>query len=437
MAVELTLPLADDPAAAARAAKLRELDNGAFLWTAVREPHAVHHRTTDRLLGHPDAPDDDSAASLLLRALHLCFDAHLPLSLSPDLLWYAVVHEVATHVRLNADGYAGVFTDTPGKKQTITVRDDALLGGADWQRSLHLVQGPLRARIGDEVADLFQPAFSTTTPVEASAVLIALMDVVSPYYDFRWITICGIPRVRLEGTAQDWRLLASRARGLEEWFEGLRPWLRRLHPVLDEIAATAAGGPVDQEFWGSIYKWRSYSGGSDVTGWITRFFAHRYDRDGAAPATADRIEDGHFPAHLSVVPFEWELAGRTRRMAFVGGVLGIERDGEWVRPRLGSAVLELTAPPLPEDWTLDDVRAAAGRTDVTLYPGEQVEGFGADGRRLPVTRALVFAPPEAVPCPALLEADGLWYLADYIDPEFVADRPTGTTLAEALRSLPR
>src|SRR6478609_4234406 len=212
MAVELTLPLADDPAAAARAAELRELDNGAFLWAAVREPHAVHHRTTDRLLGHPDAPDDDSAASLLLRALHLCFDAHLPLSLSPDLLWYAVVHEVATHVRLNADSYAGVFTDTPGEKRTITVRDDALLGGADWQRSLHLVRGPLRARIGDEVADLFQPAFSTTTPVEASAVLIALMDVVSPYYDFRWVTLCGIPRVRLEGTAQDWRLLVSRVR---------------------------------------------------------------------------------------------------------------------------------------------------------------------------------------------------------------------------------
>ncbi|MFJ4676808.1 DUF4419 domain-containing protein [Kitasatospora sp. NPDC088783] len=436
MAVEITLPLAEDPAAARLAGRLGEIGNDAFLRAAVREPYAVHHRSTDRLLGDPAAPPDDSAASLLLRALHLCFSAHLPLSLSPDVLWYAVVHEVATHVRLNSDTYAGVFTDTPGERGTITVRDDALTGGADWQRSLHLVEQPLRERIGADVADLFRPAFSTTGPADACAALVALMDVVSPYYDFRWVSLCGIPRIRLEGTAGDWRLLADRVRGLEEWFEGLRPWLRGLRPVLTQLAATAAGGPVDREFWSSVYKWRSSSGGSSVTGWITRFFAHRYDAAGPAPAVADRIEDGHFPAHLSLVPFEWELLGVPHRMAFAGGVLGVERDGEWVRPRLGFAVLELTAPALPADWTLDDVRAVTGRAEVSLHPGGEVAGRTAEGRPLPVTRALLFGGPDAGVRPALLEADGLWYPAHHLSPGFVAVRPTGTGLAEALRALP-
>ncbi|GLW68747.1 hypothetical protein Kpho02_10460 [Kitasatospora phosalacinea] len=437
MAVDLTLPLAEDPHAAALASRLRELGNDAFLRAAVREPFTVRHRSTDRLLGDPDVRGNDSAASLLVRALHLCFAAHLPLSLSPDVLWYAVVHEVATHVRLNADAYAGVFTDTPGSRRTLVVRDDALTGGADWQRSLHLVQGPLRERIGERVADLFQPAFSTTTPADASAALVALMDVVSPYYDFRWVTRCGIPRVRLEGTGQDWRLLADRVDGLAERFAGLRPWLDALRPVLAEIAATAAGGPVDPEFWGSLYKWESRSGSDRVTGWITRFFAHRYDDRTPVPATADGIEDGHFPAHLSVVPFTWQLPDGERRMAFVGGVLGIERDEEWVRPRLGFAVLHLTAPPLPADWTLDDVRAATGRTDVTLHPGEGVRCVSTEWRPLSATRVLLFGPQEDGTCPALLEHDGLWYPAECVGPTCVAVRPTGAPLAEALRSVTR
>lgn len=139
----------------------------------------------------------------MLRAIHLCFTAHLHLSLSPDLLWYAVVHETAVHIRLNSRTYEGVFTGTSEEQQLITVRDD--LAALDWERSINLVQQPLRARIGDDVADLFQPAFSTTTPGDATAALVALMDVGTPYYRFQWVSLCGIPRIRLEGSGRDKR----------------------------------------------------------------------------------------------------------------------------------------------------------------------------------------------------------------------------------------
>ncbi|MER6841379.1 hypothetical protein [Streptomyces platensis] len=47
------------------------------------------------------------------------------------------------------------------------------------------------------------------------------------------------------------------------------------------------------------------------------------------------------------------------KMAFLGGVLGVDRDGEWIRPRLGHAVVELLPATterrdarLPDPWTL-------------------------------------------------------------------------------------
>nr|WP_223241601.1 DUF4419 domain-containing protein [Streptomyces sp. CBMA123] len=361
--------------------------NDGFLAAVVGGSFSVHHRSTGTLLAapkeyEPELAEPEPTWSLLLRAAHIAFAEHLPLSLSPDVLWYAVVHEVAVHVRLNAEKYEGLFSATPGEKRTIQVRDDSLLDAdPDWARSIRLVREPLAKEIGPELVELFQPSFSTTTPDDVSSVLVALMDVVSPYYEFRWISMCGIPRIRLEGTAEDWALLARRAGELAEWFEPLGPWFAGLRPVLAEIAATAAGGPVDEGFWRSLYKWESESGGDFVSGWITAFFAHTLTEAGPEPRTSFQWRDGRvrftenaFPSHVSKVPFVWERLGVERSMAFVGGVLGIERDGVYVRPRLGNAVLEvrrepvdpaaaqaaLAAAQLPEGWTIERVREVSG-----------------------------------------------------------------------------
>ncbi|WP_052707651.1 DUF4419 domain-containing protein [Streptomyces rubellomurinus] len=334
------------------AGELAEVGNEAFLAAVVGGEFELVHRSTGTLLAAPrerPAEEDEPTWSLLLRAAHVAFCGHLPLSLSPDVLWYAVVHEVAVHVRLNAELYEGLFTTTPGRRQTITVRDDSLLGPEpDWARSIRLVREPLAAAVGEELVGLFRATFSTTTPDDASAVLVALMDVVSPYYEFRWVSLCGIPRVRLEGTGPDWAFLARRVAELAEWFEPLRPWFEALRPVLRTLALTAAGGPVDEGFWRSLYKWESESGGDHVSGWLTAFFAHTRISGEPEPRTDFRWRDGRtrftenaFPSHVSKVPFAWETPLGTSRMAFVGGVLGIERDGGFVRPRLGNAVLRV------------------------------------------------------------------------------------------------
>ncbi|GAA2836541.1 hypothetical protein GCM10010441_71210 [Kitasatospora paracochleata] len=377
MAIEIDLPLAPDAGKGVDIDELADTGNEAFLRAVLRRPVSFHHRSTERLDG--GVPAGGSTDSLLLRAVHLCFAGHLPLSLSPDLLWYTVVHEVATHVKLQPARYEGMFTDTPGRVQDIVVHDDA--APSDWQRSIGLVREPLRKRIGAEQVELFEPAFSTTTPVEAAVALVALMDVVSSYYRFHWITLCGIPRIRLEGTAEDWRLLADRVRELARRFTALAPWFAALHPVLETIAGTAAGEPVDQEFWRSLYKYRTRSGGAWVTGWINAFFAHRHTQDGPVPKEDfgpdedgwGSEEAGDFPSHVSQVPFLWHTLLGTFEMAFLAGVLGIERDGEWIRPRLGNAVVELLPTPraedlLPEGWTLAEIRRLAEADEVELMP---------------------------------------------------------------------
>ncbi|MFD7448341.1 DUF4419 domain-containing protein [Kitasatospora sp. NPDC059827] len=349
-----------------------DLGNERFLRAVVGGDFLVRHRSVAAMVERPrpqpvrseffapEPAEPEPTGSLLLRAAHAAFADHLPLSLSPDVLWYAVVHEVAAHVRMYPPRYRALF-GAADRSRALVVRDDSLVwddsllgGGADWARSVRLVREPLVAALGAEVVELFRPAFSTTTPDDEASALVALMDVVSPYYDFRWETRCGIPRIRLEGTAGDWALLAGRVDALAERFDWLVPWFDGLRPVLAEIAATAAGGPVDEGFWRSLYKWESVSGGPLVTGWLTAFFAHTQTPDGprlrqtfgwrAAAGTSyhpDAFAVNDFPSHLSAVPFVWDRLGVELPMIFVGGVLGIERDGDFLRARLGHAVLEV------------------------------------------------------------------------------------------------
>ncbi|MFD5463310.1 DUF4419 domain-containing protein [Kitasatospora sp. NPDC127059] len=432
MIIEVAL---GDGRAPGDAAELEVVGNDGFLAAVVGGEFALLHRSTGTLLVSPEhyatrVGEAEPTWSLLLRAAHLAFAEHLPLSLSPDVLWYAVVHEVAVHVRLDAERYEGLFGATPGAKRTIEVRDDSLLSvDADWARSIRLVREPLAKEIGPELVELFRPSFSTTTPDDVSSVLVALMDVVSPYYEFLWVTLCGIPRIRLEGTAEDWALLARRVGELAEWFEPLGPWFAGLRPVLAEIAATAAGGPVDQEFWRSLYKRESESGGDFVSGWITAFFAHTQKLSGPEPRTDFRWRDGRarftenaFPSHVSKVPFQWETPGGVRSMAFLGGVLGIERDGEYVRPRLGNAVLEverqpvdpaaeqaaLAAAQLPEGWTIERVREVSGSAGARLLGTDGILAVdGLNGAELGRPIALI---RFGIGCVTRLDADGPWYV---------------------------
>jgi hypothetical protein len=298
--------------------------------------------------------DDVRAVSLGIQAIHQAFAAHVALSLSPDSLWYMIVHEVAAHVRQNATRYAGIFTETPGSKQTISIRDDSLRYDepSDWQHSISLIRNPLRAKVSDYTMDLFLPRFTTTTDEDETALLVAFMDVASPYYGFEWRTCCGIPQVRLEGEAADWQSLHFRTDQLAREFDGLSDYFADLLPVLQMIAETASGATPNEEFWRSIYKYGGGSGGPYVNGWITAFFAHVLAYDGLRPkehfdwlgeskGAFGGFTTDQFPSHISKVPFVWDYMGKKIDMAFAAGVTGVDYDDTFLSPRLGFAVIEV------------------------------------------------------------------------------------------------
>jgi hypothetical protein len=187
------------------------------------------------------------------------------------------------------------------------------------------------------------------------------------YFDFRCMTCCGISKVKLLGTHEDWLLLLEKVEALRQYELGW--WVDALMPILQKILKTYTGEKVDKIFWYTIYKqWSTSGSGAStyVNGWITSFFPYRHERrrefsdldelreDACSKPPTDLRRHGRrglkgtldymdVPNGVSTTPFIWEYYGAEIPMTIYGGFAGCEMDGEYIRPVLAWAVGKDTA----------------------------------------------------------------------------------------------
>jgi hypothetical protein len=295
--------------------------------------------------------------SLFFRALGRSFDRHYPFALAPEVLGYLINHEIAETVRRHSEHYRALYTKQTEGTVNIEIRDDSLANdqAADWGRALTRFESALREQVPDGIMDAMLPTYSTWTVESRVAALITFMDAASPYFRYAVVSTCGIPRIRLLGTLEDWRKLLEAARELAERFDAhLAGYFQRLLPVLTTLAAQAdPANAVDNDFWASIYKHRSRSGDERVTGWITEFVHYEKDpssgalvepRTPSAPqagsnAAEKSIQCERFATHVSTVPFIWKRLMAKYSMRLVGGILGVDNVDGFVTPALSYAVV--------------------------------------------------------------------------------------------------
>jgi hypothetical protein len=306
----------------------------------------------------------------VIAALHLAFNDHRPICLSPDMIWLLIAQGVANHVNAHAEALRPRFVRHPGKARLVVRRDDFVKGSPEnpWAEVFPEFTEQVRAHVGDATHDFFVANFSTTGPAETAAFEIVLLDAVQSYFTYELHTICGIPALTLEGSADDWRAVLDRARLLPRF--DLGGWLTVLEPILQQFVAAAEGRP-DPAFWQSVYKHRTVSGGDVVTGWVVTLFPYLKDpttrlptgpnlwvpRTGKEPpgevfpATGERDGFGGgpglqaFPSGLARAPLLWKFPGREFEMEFLGGFVGVAQDARTLclRPEIGWAVCEKTA----------------------------------------------------------------------------------------------
>lgn len=300
-----------------------------------------------RVEGGVHSPDFHPFAA----AIHLAFCEHLPLRLEPDHVWAVIVQGFANHVTLSAERLQERLVRFDGRRKLSVRRDDFRAGRENpWHEVVEEFSNQLGEHLG-ATRDLVVADFSTTGMLERTVSQVLLMDAVSSYFEFETLTLCGIPRVTLGGTPDDWRAVLSRARALRRF--DLDEWLDALEPVLQGFV-DAAEGRADRQFWASACKYGRASGGPVYSGWVGVLFpylqhlGHGLSRNPHFGTWRDPL-DSHggprateFPHSLARVPVTWRHFSEELALELLGGFVGVTQDPETleVAPAVGWALRE-------------------------------------------------------------------------------------------------
>ncbi|CAG8802210.1 41240_t:CDS:2 [Gigaspora margarita] len=248
--------------------------------------------TKKTVIETPYCPNGFAAA-----ILH-AYNYHKHLHLSPDDVWLTISQGVSEHIN---------------RQEELIISVDKILG--NWPEIVNKIVAEADKNVEKiDLRDLLECNFSTTTPNSLTASRIVLLDAVKSYFKYTCVTCCGIPKVTLEGTLEDWMKLQEKVAHLRKLNLELDFWLDRLEPVIWNLVATYRG-EVDEDFWGRIVKIDRVfgsGGGTYISGWLLNFF----------PYQEGEIRVQNIPGGIVGVPFTLD----EQKLKFIAGFIGANQE---------------------------------------------------------------------------------------------------------------
>jgi hypothetical protein len=206
-----------------------------------------------------------------LEYLAFCYGGHYSSIVSPEHLWYLVLCNLANEVKENPEKYRSLFTDSKDKKEILVQTDDVT------EISVSVVIEELRELVFFDMSKTL-PKFSTSTELSELANGIAFCDMASPFFNYSTY-LCGIPRLKILGTKEDWVLFRNSLNETKAIFDKVdndqmvAHYLNKVWGTIGKIIDVFEES-VDVDFFKSIFEVTPCGSGhqEEISGWITNFF---------------------------------------------------------------------------------------------------------------------------------------------------------------------
>ncbi len=279
----------------------------------------------------------------------LAYAKHYALEINPDDIWLMILDGIRLHVKSNRkklkDRFIALGTDS-----SITVLDNSLTPESthkEWFWTIANLFDSLQAKLPAETGIPLKTKFSTTSPVDYNISRTMTMAVASQYYSYSVYTLCGIPKIKVNGTKDDWMLLKDSFNRLAEQLD-MKWWANALNPVLDEFVNTF-DGKINLKHWKNIYKRFKPEGCGNprFNGWISRFLPYtkddRSDEEKYVKHTnwAEQLDFYNIPKGITFVDVQWNYLGEKIPLKLYTGFIGIQVDttANYLKAARGYALL--------------------------------------------------------------------------------------------------
>lgn len=209
----------------------------------------------------------------LVYAIHEAFARHYELKLKPTDLWTTIIQGISDHINSNPEKYRNVFVDHQDQKQLEVDRNGFVMGSKDndWAGVFAELSCQIRDNVKTDLPFIITKPFDCSTATTQLVAHVTCMAAMQSYFKYQCNTLCGIPKITLEGSVDDWQELRNRLDYLQLATIDLKEWHHALSFVLDHCLQARKGNP-DHRFWNSFYKYKSHSGGDDTNGYYLLLF---------------------------------------------------------------------------------------------------------------------------------------------------------------------
>ena len=280
----------------------------------------------------------------ILQGFYSAYENHLPICLTPDIIWLLIVQGFSQHVNYNAEKLREKFVNFEGKKELEIIipkyHSYKQMKSEDYEELFENLTEKIKENIGEELINTIDFNFSTSNKITKVVGYASIMSSMKKFFEFTGSChMCNYPYIILEGKLEDWENILKKTKALSKY--NLEEWVSRLEIPLNEIIETKKG-KINKEFWKKIlypdkidenieieaYKYKTIQV-DGINGWLLTFFPYYKDGEFRYVNSIKTKDLWRLPEKLLKTPLlmKSDDEGETP-MIIYSGFLGMKVDKE-------------------------------------------------------------------------------------------------------------
>ena len=228
----------------------------------------------------------------ILQGFYSAYENHLPIRLTPDIIWLLIVQGFSHHVNYNSKELREKFVNFEGKKKLEIIipkyHSYKQMKSEDYAELFENLTEKIKENVGEELINTIDFNFSTSNEITKVVGYASIMSSLKKFFEFRgFCHMCNYPYIILEGKLEDWESILKKTKDLSKY--DLERWTSMLEIPLKEIIETKKGN-INKQFWKSIlypdkidekieideYKYKTIQV-DGINGWLLTFFPYYID----------------------------------------------------------------------------------------------------------------------------------------------------------------
>ena len=192
--------------------------------------------------------------SNILQGFYSTYENHLPIRLTPDIIWLLIVQGFAQHINFNAEYLRQKFVNFEKKKKLEVIitkyHSYKQMKSEDYEDLFENLIGQIKDNIGEELINTIDFNFSTSNKISKVVGYTSIMSAMKKYFEFQgFCHMCNFPYIILDGKLEDWESILKKSKELSKY--NLKEWTVSLEFVLSKIIETKKG-KINKDFWRNI-----------------------------------------------------------------------------------------------------------------------------------------------------------------------------------------